>query len=48
MADCICPKDKGQIIRVATESDIAQIQDILEKENVIKFFPSLFFTPYSV
>jgi len=33
VADCICPKDKGEIIRVATESDIAQIQDILEKEK---------------
>ncbi|MCK5595656.1 hypothetical protein KAI19_05705, partial [bacterium] len=31
--DCICPKDKGQIIRVATENDMAQIQDILKKEK---------------
>ena len=33
VADCICSKERGQIIRVATESDISQIQDISEREN---------------
>ncbi len=33
VADCICSKDRGQIIRVATESDISQIQDISEREK---------------
>ena len=33
VADCICSKDNGQIIRVATENDISQIQDILEREK---------------
>ena len=33
VADHICSKDRGQVIRVAMESDIAQIQDILKKEK---------------
>ncbi|MFH1904480.1 MAG: regulatory iron-sulfur-containing complex subunit RicT [bacterium] len=33
VADCICSKERGQIIRVATESDISQIKDIFEREK---------------
>ena len=33
VADCICSKERGQIIRVATENDISQIQNISEQEK---------------